>query len=105
MFVGCSCDCCSHYAGAIFGAPLPLAALSRCLAVGASIASISFTDPSLSLYNSRSATLTEISVPCLYNGSCIVISVVSKCSDLNYLTQGTLTTPLAFSNIIKYAGG
>lgn len=37
-----SCDCCSHYAGAIFGAPLLLAALSRCLAVGASRASISF---------------------------------------------------------------
>lgn len=28
-----SCDCCSLYAGAIFGAPLPSAALSRCPAV------------------------------------------------------------------------
>lgn len=48
LWVVTSCDCCSHYAGAIFGAPLPLAALSRCLAVGASIVSISFTDQSFS---------------------------------------------------------
>lgn len=57
LWVVTSCDCCSHYAGAIFGAPLPLAALSRCLAVGASIVSISFTDQSSPLNNNSSTTL------------------------------------------------
>lgn len=69
-----SCDCWSHYAGAIFGAFL--AALSRCLAVGASFASVSLD---------RSSPLCD-----LY----IVYLAVIKCSNLNLKRPARLTATL-----------